>query len=283
MNTRYLILIVILLTVGCATRGPLDDKIAEERREIARLEAELAAASTVLPSDHNLYVALKYRGLGDWLSDITTSAYAIHGVGLQHEDELIYVPGVGKAWIEPEHGTWFDIRLRRLRLAGTSTGLDVTGNIDGDMAMRIRTYIFNMGSNVLCTGHLDSTIIKANLALTPGASNAIPFTLSLTSPSNVSIPVTCGLGALPPYQHTFQINDLAKTLSSGNIELGWSTRGTLEAPSSVGGRTYTYSLAAKNPQLATKVDRFEYATDVEVSVTNNEESKPQTILKLHRD
>jgi len=266
MNARLAWLLVAAAT-GCASQGGLTERIASEKREIAHLERHLAAASTALPSDRDLYATLKYRPIAQWLLDTTTPAFAIHGVGVRREGDLVYRGGLGKAWIEPERDTWFDIGLKQLRLQGTGAGLNLTGSVGAYMESRVKLHVLNVGSNVLCDGRLRDTAFQAGLSLSPVAGNAAPYTLAITAAESLSLRVGCALGKLGKYSQTFSINGLAGTLATGTLELGFSEGGTLRLPPELGGTTYAYTLATKNPQLISTPDGIQFSTDVDVSIS----------------
>ena len=110
-NIRILLgIISIIQFTACASSGEireLDEQIAAKRAEMTQITEDIRhqITGTQLSINNDLYSAVRYSAISQWLQEITTPAYFINAIGIESHGDIFYVPRIGKAWIDPPRDT----------------------------------------------------------------------------------------------------------------------------------------------------------------------------------
>lgn len=274
-NLRFIFGIIITLELSaCADYRrikELDKQIAAKRTEMTQVsnELNLSAASSKLNINNDLYAAVRYTPITQWLQEITTPQYRISGVGLEVHGDIVYKGGTGKAWLEPARDSKVLILLKGFGLNGTQSSLNWSGRLASEFETRVKFEVYHVGSNIKCDGHTNDTMIAGSLTVGSVSEDKVPYQLNLTTPSNVSVAIACHLGGLGDYKESFKINDLARYPSKGDISLGFSKTGDFQLPKKSGGKKFTYFITSKQPAFSLNSLMMEFRSDVSIVVKPN--------------
>lgn len=267
----FLGIIVIIKFTACASSGEireLDEQIVAKRAEMTRITEEIRhqIIGTQLNINKDLYSAVRYSAISQWLQEITTPAYIINGIGIESHGDIVYVPRIGKAWLEPPRDTRIQIILSNMNLSGDFTGAKWGGSLRSDLEMRIKFSILGVGGNMHCGAHISDTVIAGTLKLGTASKNTVPYQFSLVTPSSIPVVAECDLGRLGNYKQSFEIKDIARDLNKGDFSLGFVNEGSFQLPKETGGKRFVYTITANDPQLSSGPTLIEYGTDVRIEV-----------------
>ena len=271
MRISLIILVLVAFTqVGCATSvstQALDEKIDLKKKEIAEISKQLHEASgEAFQATHDLQATVRYRFISQWLMEISNPSFTISGIGQRAYGDVIYVPRIGKAWIDPPNHTKIKMMLKRFSLMGNNFGASWSCRLEGHSESRLHTHIFNIGGNVLCEGDLDEMAVFGNVVFGKVTQFKVPYVINLTRPPGTTINAVCHLGALGDVHQAFPVNDLAKKVSEGTFDIGFTSQGQVIVPLTPSGATYNYRISAKEAQFISRPDAFEYRANLDVVI-----------------
>lgn len=259
-----------MLCLGaCATSGPvaeLDKQIKEQRALLESATQQLnATAPPIFVATTDLQADLSFSPVRKWLARLTSPSFAISTVGVAASGDVVYVGGVGKAWIGPPQDSNARLHIQDMRVNLDPTGIHWSATAAADAAIRFQTYIFNTGSNINCTGNISRVPITGAITFQPVEGNQIPYQIDLYAPGNIKVDVPCGLGQIGNVRESFSLGTFSPTISKGNVPLGWSTGGTICAPPEISGVAIAYTLSGTNPIVDLTEGTFHLKTDVTIS------------------
>jgi len=261
--------IIGLLSGGCTAIAvsDLDRRIAERKAEIRQLTTDvLAAAPPAFRTTRDVEIELRYRPLQAWLSSVSSPPLVIAADGVKAAGDVVYQGGVGKAWLEPAHDTRVRLAIRDLVLTPQAGALMWTASAQANAETRVRTYIFNVGSNVHCSGALPTVQPRGSFSVGQVQAMKLPYTMRFSIPGELQVSVRCGLGQLGSFGLGFPIGKIADSVSTGSIDLGIETAARIQLPAEAGGRLYVFRFSAQDAVVSMTDRALAVETNVGVAV-----------------
>jgi hypothetical protein len=259
-----------VLVTGCAsssTVADLDKRIEMEKAQLATISKQLKSeAPPIFTTTHDLQINLKYRPLNKWLREITMPEFRISGVGVNAHGDIAYLPGVGKAWLEPAHDSKVNMHIHNLVINGGLSNLSWSAQVSADAEARAKFSILNAGGNILCSGNVPSKDIQGSINIAPMTGTKLPYSMHIATPGDMNVSVGCGLGQLGTVRFDMPIGSLASDVSKGEIDMGLKSLGTISLPSEVGGKQFHYKITAVNPSVTTSKDSLNIRTNIDVVI-----------------
>jgi hypothetical protein len=257
-------LIISALNTGCGELRELDRQIKEKEIQLYQLNSQINdSTGPELEATNDLQASFKISPISIWLQEVTSPAFTVSAVGVQHHGDLVYVGGTGKAWIEPERDTKLRLNLARLHLDGEESILRWSALVSSTVESRVKIRAGIFDSNTKCEGSLTETRLAGELTLEQVRSSTVSYSLAITSPPSIPMPAKCYLDRLGTYDIPFNVN-VAKEVSKGAFDLGFTMEGNIDiAPND---RRYSYTITSKNPQLKVQKELVKYQTDLEVDL-----------------
>lgn len=260
-----LVAILAIATISCASTKDLDTQIQAKKSEIEVVSRNLnEVKGPTFETTHDMQAALRVATINAWLHDVSAPEFAITAIGVRRVGDLVYKGGIGKAWIEPERDTKLRLSLTEVSADTGPSRITWSADIAANAESRVYFYILNVGGNILCEGRVQRLTINGALALKPVVSTKVPYTMSLTSPPNIPINASCGLGRLGNYSMPF--NAVVTDISSGNFDLGFKLEGDMEIPTTSQSVKYHYTINPKDSNVDVLNGNIEYRTNLGVTV-----------------
>ena len=261
------ILFIIVGGTGCALTSDLDQLIAQEQSKLSKLSKELRSESPPLfQVTQDVQVDLKYRPLKKWLKEISSPQFTISAIGVKAVDDIVYQPGLGKAWLQPPHDTKARLGLTKLELRGDASGIVWSTNATAHAEARAYFEILRIQGNVLCQGSLPDTPITGTLVLTGTKGTTLEYSMRIVSSEGLKVGVTCGLGRLGSHTFDVPLGTITNSVSNGTVDLGISTTGKISLPKEIGGKSISYKLRTIDPSVTTSTESLTVRENVEVVV-----------------
>lgn len=252
---------------GCSSMNKLDNLITEEHAKLSKLSDQLTQeAPPIFQATHDMQVELKYRPLNNWLNEITTPAFTIGAVGVYAENDIVSLPGIGKAWLEPAHDTQAHLSFRNAELHGDRSGIAWSMRITADAEARAQFEILRLRGNVLCEGSLPSTLITGGITLTAINGTTVDYSMHLSTPGGIKMTVGCGLGLLGTPKFDVPLSGPANNVLNGKFDLGMKKSGTISLPKEAGGRQIRYTISVVDPSLNTSDESLTIQSNVNVII-----------------
>lgn len=259
-----IVVIVATLSAGCNSLSNLENQLLEKERELHELNLLLnASTGSDLATTSDLHADIKLRPISGWLQDATSPKYRISAVGVRHNGDLVYKPGTGKAWIEPERDTKLNFDISTMQIVEGASRLNISTMISGNGVTRIKLRAGPIDTNVLCNLNLLSTVLRAELALGSMDVSNVSYVLRIIDPPSLRVEGNCDLNVLGKPHFAMNINS-AVELSKGSFPIGFRKDGFVAIGQNE--KRYRYSLASKEPRLRIEQDRLRYETNVEVTL-----------------
>lgn len=172
--------------------------------------------------------------LQQWLAYISTPYAEISAVATRVEDDLFYAPGRYRVWIEDPSQTNVWVRWSRFSVTAMPDRLHISGTLIAHAESRVRMRAGGIvNTNILCETKPNLNVdVQASLLTSPVVNLYLPYTIVLTKPTDAKGKAVCHLGRLGDKKMDFPLGDLARVLSTGKINLGYSDKIRIDIPTS---------------------------------------------------
>lgn len=223
----------LITTVGVLACFPVfaanEDLKAELQRKdqaLASLDAQInASLGSDFSASSDISATLRISALQKWATHISSPTLIVSAYALS-ADDLYYVPGSYKVWLQNPADTKVRIALQPLRFTGGLDQLTLTSpSVTAHAETRVFASAAGVTTNVFCQTSPDITSVfrmKLVLDTSNPAGQSFPFLFRLIDPPSLSARVVCYFGGLGNFGMSFPIADLARELGRGVISLGYS-------------------------------------------------------------
>lgn len=268
MNRHLLWLAAAMVVAGCESSGEVDRQINERQAALTKLSQDLVSQAPWLSQPKDVMTEVRLRAFAQYLNEITTPAITLNIDGVSAGGDVLYKPGLGKAWIGPPNDIRGHVSISGFSLKGSDTGLNWEGQLAADVQSRLQLEVLRVRSNVLCDGRLDDMRATGVVIVSMGDNTTANYAVAITSPGSISINAGCGLGLLGRWGTDLNFGGAAQQFAKGTLPLVVSNQGKLEPPNVTPAKSLSYSVATRDPELLTRSDGVTYRANVDVTVAH---------------
>ena len=264
--SRAISAMVTISLFGCAHQFEIsetEERIKEARSTLSLREQQIReeSPSSLTPTRH-VEVELRHRPIQSWLDETTGPGLTVNVVGVSRSGDIIYRPGLGKAWLDPAHDTKGFTRLQNLVLNGETGALGWSAVFSAGVETRVRFSILGAGGNVSCSGSVPSTPAVGIFVVGTPTGVTLPYRLTFGSGGRPNVRVQCGLGALGTVSIDFPLGTVGGD-SAGTFDIGLRQSGEVSIPGFPTTKVM-YWLSLVRPEVALSEHSLIVKSDLEI-------------------
>jgi hypothetical protein len=268
-----LLLFALLMSFEAAASASNDDL----KQELQRKQAQLADLShqvdeTIGPEfrvDHDIQLRLATKVIQAWADKISLptfshpDVYAIGAVATRVDGDLVDGNGY-RVYIWDASNTGAVVLLSGFYLQFSSQHIHLSLALDANAHTRIWVDSGPIRPNFYCESNPDVTAqVEADFQITSQNMGGIQYVINLTRPNALSVRVVCHLGDFGDLALEFPVDQLAKQIGQGDLNLGFQNKIVLTTPT-IPPKSITLNVQTRDFELTIDTNDIQAQANIDV-------------------